>query len=105
MTQTIETTTRRQIAAFLPDAILRALTSYYAFSQNGGTEQECKEFAANHTACKAAIAHVELLLKLARWAELPDAGAENHNQQIMLAAMMQEAEDELQAYREKGGAG
>ncbi|PJB71697.1 MAG: hypothetical protein CO093_04615, partial [Alphaproteobacteria bacterium CG_4_9_14_3_um_filter_47_13] len=59
------------------------------------------QFAANHTAAKAAISHIELLLKLAQWADLPDARAEDHNRQIALSAMIQEAQEELNAHKEK----
>ncbi len=103
MRNTIEENTRRRIATFLPDAIARALTSYHRFSRSeGGAADEDtspKDFSAHHSACKVAIAHIELLIKLARWADLPDAKAEDHNNQIILAAMMQEAEEELRAYR------
>ena len=99
MTKKIEDDVRMRIARFLPDAIARALTSYHSFSQ-AEVSNEAKEFSAHHSACKVAIAHIELLIKLARWADLPDAEAENHNEQILLAAVMQEAEDELRAYRE-----
>jgi hypothetical protein len=49
-----------------------------------------------------AISHIELLIKLARWADLPDEGAEDHNQQIILAEMMASAEEELQRHKDKG---
>lgn len=101
MTKKIEDDTRKRIAAFLPDAIARALTSYHEFSKRN-TGDDAKKFTEHHSACKVAIAHIELLIKLAKWADLPDARAENHNQQIVLAAMIQEAEGELQAYRKKG---
>lgn len=94
----IEEETRRQIARFLPDAIARALTSYHGFSERDISDQP-KDFSAHHTACKVAIAHIELLIKLARWADLPDAKADDHNQQIVLAAVMKEAEDELKRHR------
>ena len=97
----LETRTREQIAAFLPDALARALTSYFEFSQSSANEKACKDFAARHAAAKAALAHIELLIKLARLAGLPDAQAENHNQQILLAAMLQEAEEELKVHQEK----
>jgi hypothetical protein len=90
----IEAGTRRQIAAFLPDAIALALNSYHRFSQNPPEEGQ-KEFAAHHTACKVAISHIDLLIKLAKWADLPDAKAADHNRQIVLKAMMQEAQEEL----------
>lgn len=97
----IQNTVRQQVADFLPDAITRALASYFQFSKDKPTEEECKEFAARHTAAKAAIAHVELLIKLAKWADLPDPEAENHNQQVMLAGLLKEAQEELDSYREE----
>jgi len=99
MTKKIEEGTRLQIARFLPDAIARALSSYHEFSQRE-VPKDAKEFSAHHSACKVAIAHIELLIKLARWADLPDAEAVNHNEQILLAAMLQEAENDLRGYRE-----
>lgn len=95
---TIEQQVREQVAAFLLGAIDRALVSYFQFSKDKPTDKECKEFAARHAAAKAAISHVELLIKLARWADLPDPAAENHNQQIVLAAMLQEAQEEVDSY-------
>jgi len=43
--------------------------SYLAFARCGpepGTGDDAKAFAAHHAACKAALAHLEALLKLAR---------------------------------------
>lgn len=103
MSTIIQNDARLRIARILPDAIARALTSYQNFLQQS-VPADAKEFAAYHNACKVAIAHIELLIKLARWAELPDATAENHNEQILLAAMMQEAEGELREYKTVGDA-
>lgn len=105
MTFKMEDETRRQIAAFLPDALARALTSYCQFSKDAPDEKECKDFAAQHSAAKAALAHIELLLKLAKIAALPDAQAEDHNRQIVLASMLQEAECEVKAYHERESRG
>ena len=104
MTQKIEDASRGQIAGFLPDAIARALTSYQAFSERNAMQGDdedsaAKNFSSHHSACKVAIAHIELLLKLARWADLPHVAAGTHNDQIMLAGLMQEAEEELSRYR------
>ena len=98
---TIEDRTRRRISAFLPDALAKALTSYHLFADREFSVEKPKEFSDHHSACKVAIAHIELLIKLAKWAELPDARAKDGNQQIILATMMQEAQDELNDYREK----
>jgi len=84
--------TRTRIAHYLPDAIDHAIQSYRSFYSTNSTEG-AKDFGAHHTACKAAIAHIELLLKLASWAQLPrdsgDAG---------LSALMADAQAELDKY-------
>jgi hypothetical protein len=87
---TIEGQTRAQIAQTLPHAIERAIASYHQFYDQP-TPDEAKEFSAHHSACKAAIAHIELLLKLARWADLPDT----HEDQSDLKVMLEQAQDEL----------
>ncbi len=96
MTRKIEETSRVQTAGFLPDAIARALTSYQKFSESA-SGVESKDFAAHHNACKIAIAHIELLLKLARWADLPGDDAPS-NDKAILSAMMSAAEEELERY-------
>ncbi len=100
MKDKIEEHTRRQIEAFLPDAIYRALISYQQFSEQEAPD-EAKEFTAHHNACKVAIAHIELLIKLARWADLPgDDDNGNHSEKAMLKTMVATAEQELEKYRD-----
>lgn len=96
MTSKIEQASRKQIARFLPDAIAKAINSYDAYVKNS----DSKDFAELHKSCKVAIAHIELLLKLARWADLPDAGTADHGSQIVLSAIMQEAEECLAEYED-----
>lgn len=102
MPDKIEESTRRQIAEFLPAAISRTLESYREFSKRdaGG---DSKEFNAHHSACKVAVAHIELLIKLARWADLPEGGEDGADTE--LAAMIRGAADEVGEYheRETGG--
>jgi hypothetical protein len=102
MTQTIEGASRAQIAHFLPDAISTALRSYQSFSKQDSS-CEAKAFKEHHMACRVAIAHIELLLKLARWADLPDGGAVDRNDAAILGAMLREAEDVLQDYKNENG--
>lgn len=98
----IDEKTRARIAEFMPDAVMTAISSYHRFMKNA-IPGEAKEFAAHHGACKVAIAHIELLIKLARIADLPDAGAEDHNRQIVLAGMIQEAREQVEKfYRDEG---
>lgn len=99
----IEQQSRAQIAAFLPDAIRMALNSYQKFSHEIHGENE-KSFKDHHTACKVAISHIDLLLKLARWADLPDGVTADRNQQMILVAAIAEAERELQDYEDQDDA-
>lgn len=62
--------TKEQVREFLPDAIKTAFESYRAFMQQDISEAEPKAFSDHHGACKAAIAHINLLIKLAEWAEM-----------------------------------
>lgn len=90
----IEEETRRQIAGFLPDAISIALKSYKNFYGSEDGFETAKDFAAHHGACKAAIAHIELLIKLARWADLPDTNG-HKDEDMELALLIASAESEL----------
>lgn len=97
--KTIEAATREKIAEFLPDALATAFSSYHLFSQREIEKQGdvSKNFNAHHAACKVAIAHIELLIKLARWAELPDPSDENRARQMALAFDLAQAQDDLDA--------
>jgi hypothetical protein len=96
MNETIEDATRIQVASFLPAAIARALGSYHDFSDQT-VPDDAKGFSAHHSACKIAIAHVELLLKLARWAEVT-----SDDESDSLAAMLSTAEEEVRRYHDDG---
>ncbi len=95
--QSITAQTRARVASFLPESIARALGSYRRFME-GDVPDDAKGFSAHHTACKVAIAHVELLLKLARWAELPDETVIEADKCAELKAMINQAEFELKNY-------
>lgn len=90
--------TRDQALAFLPDAIRTALVSYQAFCQRDIGE-DAKSFKEHHMACKVAVAHIELLLKLARWVNQAESQPQNGNDHVILGAMMREAEERLAEYR------
>jgi hypothetical protein len=77
----IEDTQRQQIAEFLPDAIKKAIDSYHRFTEEDFSTEE-KKFSTRHTACKVALAHIELLLKLAKWAKLSDDIPEINGQTV-----------------------
>jgi|GEM_PF-285553 len=65
---------RTQFSGVLPSLIQSTTHSYEAFTTLEVPE-DAKGFAAHHAACKAALSHVELLTKLARWAENTEEGA------------------------------
>jgi len=83
--------TRAKIAQSLPDAIETALNSYRQFNARGEKDsEESNQFKNHHNACKAALSHIELLIKLARLVDVLD-----DNQQDDLTVMIQNAYDEL----------
>lgn len=84
---------REKIAECLPNAIDCAIRSYRQFYEAENIET-AKEFSAHHTACKTAIAHIELLLKLAEWANIA-ADTQDQN----LAILMADAQAELENYQ------
>ena len=66
---------RQSLAGTLPDRIRAALAGYEEFTGTA-PPADAKGFAAWHSAAKAALAHVDLLVKLAHWAEAEAAEAE-----------------------------
>lgn len=86
---TLAAQTRAQIANTLPHAIEKALASYHEFYDQM-TPDNAKDFSAHHGACKTAIAHIELLLKLAKWADLPQDGQQE------LKSVLDNAQNEIQ---------
>ena len=83
MTQiNIEKSTRIYLEAFLPDALSNALESYQKFSTEEQEHQNAKDFSEHHNACKVAIAHVELLLKLAKTIGMTKEKNKEQNQEL-----------------------
>nr|BDD44021.1 hypothetical protein 14 [Alphaproteobacteria bacterium] len=96
----LEEKTRRDIAAFLPEAIETALESYRVFSMEQATKDEdssSAEFKRHHDACKVAIAHIKLLIELAKWADLPDPALENEAHHKQMLSLFAKAQGELNA--------
>lgn len=93
----IEAHTRAQIIKFLPIAIRRALSSYRNFTGKQPTHDP-KDFKDRHGASKVAVAHIQLLIKLAEWADLPEGlgkEAASGISQEDLGAMIQSASAEI----------
>ncbi len=91
----IEAQSRKEIAKALPCAIKTAMDSYRIFT---AAEQsaDAKDFKAHHDACKVAIAHIQLLIKLAEWvgAKTGDGGIDD-----ALMAQILESSREVDAYQ------
>ena len=93
---------RLKIAAVMERALDTALDSYEAFLAQE-VDPEPKAFGAHHTACKAAIIHIELLLKMIRSieAETPQTTQSNHTD---IETLLSKAKAELaQHARNKEG--
>lgn len=95
MTHQIEAGMRERIAAFLPSALETALASYQLFSRKETHEENPQKFKAYHDACKVALAHIELLMKLVKLANLPDPKLNDEMKQADLAALIENARKEL----------
>lgn len=61
----IEARTRQQLAVFLPSAITKALATYRELT-NIAINKDAAEYKKHQEACKVAVAHIHLLVKLAR---------------------------------------
>ena len=86
---------RDQFKETLAKRIAQAVKSYDGFVEEV-PPADVKGFAAHHAACRAALAHVEMLVKLARWAEgketMTDSEAEDFDR---LLAEARSAVDEM----------
>ncbi len=101
MSKSLEESSRDKIAKFLPDAIKHSLESYHRFVLSEDAPEDAKSFSAHHSACKVAIAHIELLIKLAKWADLLDNQVKQDPNDALLAGLIAEAQNELDHYSEK----
>ncbi len=91
----IDDAARKAAAIFLPEAMNAAIKSYSEFlakKADDNEEMDAKEFKAHHDACKVALAHIDLLLKLAGYVM---AGENDLAERKRIDAMIHEAETEL----------
>ncbi len=89
---------RTRLAATLPDHVAAALAGYEDFTATS-PPADAKGFAAWHAAAKAALAHVDLLVKLARWAE----GSAEPDQDAGMERLLAGARAALDALDESDG--
>lgn len=79
----------------LPKLISEALATYQRFSA-GPTPEDTKSFIAYQTACRAALAHIHLLVKLADFTTPGADGVEDQDLNELIAAA-KAAVQEIQA--------
>ncbi len=99
----IEAGMRERIAEFLPKALETAVASYTSFSQEEtsasgdkkATTDKAKTFKAHHDACKVALAHIELLMKLVKLADLPEPALSSALKQEELRVLIESGQAEL----------
>lgn len=60
---------RKDLAGRLPGRLRGLLAEYEAFTGTPAPPEDAKSYAAHHAACKAALQHADMLVKLLRWAE------------------------------------
>ncbi len=94
---TLHGQSKKEIAEALPRAIKTALLSYQRFTAEEASE-DAKSFKAHHDACKVAIAHIELLIKLTQWVG-EDAAREGVDDALM--SQMIASAQEIQRYEDK----
>ena len=61
-------TLRARLLTELPDDIAQARDAYHRLADEAAGIMDAKEFSAHQGACKAALGHLESLIKLLRWA-------------------------------------
>ncbi len=91
---------REHIAAFLPNALSKALHSYHEFIDSD-IPTDSKGFAAYHSAAKIAISHVELLMKMAKSSAPPPKEIKDNDGDI--SSMIARAEMEVKSYKKRQG--
>ncbi|MGZ9109335.1 MAG: hypothetical protein ACXW4B_11015 [Micavibrio sp.] len=69
MTIKFEDYARSEITAILEETIEKAVASYYCYAKKDLKEENAKDVTEYHKSCKVAAAHLDLLIKLARWAD------------------------------------
>jgi hypothetical protein len=83
--------TEEQLKHSLPDAMQIAILSYQDFADKGQQDGKASDyFKGYHNACRAALTHIELLLKLARLVDALD-----DDQEDTISMLLQNAYAEL----------
>lgn len=100
MNEEIKNLPQEQVEKFLPEALRRAITAYDERAGQDSGQMKSKDFIDHQKACKAAAAHIELLVKLARMIGMPEA-ATGEGDRAVMEALLRVAEDDLSDYEGK----
>jgi pyrroloquinoline quinone (PQQ) biosynthesis protein C len=82
---------RALISAQLEAAATRVIESYRTFMNDEPEAGDARAFAAHHAACKAALAHLDLLMRLARLVGVEPEAVEASEEEARLIAEAREA--------------
>ena len=88
---TFEEYARSEITAILKETTEKAIASYYCYARKDFQNDMAKDFTEYHKSCKIAAAHLDLLIRLARWADKSETAKEEN---------IDEAQTEFENYRE-----
>ncbi|MCP4393314.1 MAG: hypothetical protein GY804_03455 [Alphaproteobacteria bacterium] len=89
-------TLKARLRNYLPAKIAGVVSSYDAFTSET-MPKDAKGFTAHHSACKAAIAHTDMLIKLAKWVEeeAKDENSESMGEDDVVGRLVLEAREGL----------
>lgn len=82
---------KAHLLTILPKKVAEAILGYELFSKTEAP-MDAKGFANYHTACKSAMAHIDTLIKLMKWAE---KGGEESNQNSIAEKLIADAKSAL----------
>ena len=92
---------RAELLRDLPGDIKRVRNAYRRAAQQAALLREAKDFNTHQAACKAALNHLESLIKLLRWASGAESGAENEKlrtgEDVDVEKLIKQARAELRA--------
>ena len=88
------------MSASLPAALQTAMAAYHGFAATG-IPNDPKAFASYHAGCRAALAHMESLVKLIRWTESAGTGVAGPDDESA-ARLIAEARAALQDLSDRG---
>lgn len=89
---------RQEIASLIPKIVKKAFRSYETFMVTPPDVEEAKKFTAHYTACKLALSHLEMLIKLL---EQLTAHLEKAERESDLALLLERAQKDVDTYKNK----